>query len=37
MWNEKEENQLDIAQTIWPCPLTTAMTLTLKFQGQILQ
>ena len=33
---QKEVNQLDAGLTIWPCPLPTPMTLTLKFQGQSL-
>ena len=29
MWNKKKANQLDTGQTVWFCPLTTPMTLTL--------
>ena len=35
LWNEKEENWWDTGLTVWPCPLTTPMTLIFKFQGQI--
>ena len=35
--NEKEANQLDTGPNIWSCPLTIPMTMTLKFQGQILK
>ena len=37
MWNEKKENQVDTGSTVWPCTLTTPITLTLIFQGQILE
>ena len=29
MWNKKKANQLDTGLTVWSCPLTTPMTLTL--------
>ena len=29
MWNKKKVNQLDTGLTVWSCPLTTPMTLTL--------
>ena len=35
MWNEKEVSWYDTGPIVWPCPLTTPMTLTLEFQGQI--
>ena len=37
IWSKKEVNQLDTGLTIWPCHLTTLMTLTLKFQGLSLK
>ena len=33
-WNEKEANQLDTEQTMWPCRLTIPMTLALNFHGE---
>ena len=29
MWNKNKANQLDTVLTVWSCPLTTPMTLTL--------
>ena len=39
MWNENVVSWYDTGPIIWPCPLTTPMTLTLelKFQGQSLK
>ena len=37
MWNEKEVSWYDTGPIVWPCPLTTPMTLTLEFQGQSLK
>ena len=39
MWNENEVSWYDTGPIVWPCPLTTPMTLTLelKFQGQSLK
>ena len=37
MWNKKKANQLDTGLTVWSCPLTTPMTLTLWFKGQSLK
>ena len=37
MWNKKEVNRLDAGPTIWSWSLTTPMTLTSEFQGQILK
>ena len=39
MWNENEVSYYDTGLIVWPCPLTTPMTLTLelKFQGQSLK
>ena len=34
MRNEKKANQVDTGSTVWPCPLTTPMILTLKFQSK---
>ena len=34
MWNKKRANQLETGMTVWSCPLTTPMTLTLLFKGQ---
>ena len=37
MWNEKEVSWYDTGPTVWHCPFTTPMTLTLEFQGQSLK
>ena len=39
IWNENEVSEYDTGPIVWPCPLTTPMTLTLelKFQGQSLK
>ena len=37
MWNEKEVSQYDTGTIVWPCLLTTPMTLTLEFHGQSLK
>ena len=37
VWNKKTTNQLDNGLTVWSCPLTTPMTLNLRFQGQSLK
>ena len=29
MWNKKKANQLDTGLTVWSCPLTTPLTLTM--------
>ena len=39
MWNENKVSWYDTGPIVWPCPLTTPMTLILelKFQGQSLK
>ena len=37
MLNEKKVSSYDTGPTVWHCPLTTPMTLTMKFQGQGLK
>ena len=34
---KRKVNELETGQTVWTCPLTTHMTLTLKIQGQRLK
>ena len=36
IWNEKKANKLDTGMTVWSCPLTITMILTLTFQCQSL-
>ena len=37
IWNEKAVSWYDSGPTVWHCPLTRPMTLTLEFQGQNLK
>ena len=35
MWHEKEANQFETGLTMWPCPLTTLMTLVFDFKVNV--
>ena len=37
LWIEKKANQLDTGLTVWSCPLTIPLILSIKFQGQRLK
>ena len=36
-WNERDVNRLNVGPTLWLSTLTSLMTLTLKFQHQVLK
>ena len=36
-WNERDVSQLNVGPMLWLSTLTSPMTLTLDFQGQILE
>ena len=37
MWHKNEAHLMDAGPTVWPWHLTSSMTLTFNFQGQILK